>query len=92
MTIRHDARMRRTPITAIGPGGVVERDDVVAGEGPPPGLAGGPGVRGGKCCRFVVEAADEAAARAEVDDMCRRFLTNPVIEDATVTVDAGAAV
>ena len=27
---------------------------------------------------------------AEVDDMCRRFLTNPVIEDATVTVEAAA--
>ncbi|HEX6423151.1 MAG TPA: phosphoribosylformylglycinamidine synthase subunit PurS [Acidimicrobiales bacterium] len=56
------------------------------------GFDGVSGVRVGKCFRFVVEADDEAAARAEVDDMCRRFLTNPVIEDATVTVDAGAAV
>ena len=30
---------------------------------------------------------DEAAARAEVDDLCHRFLTNPVIEDATVIAD-----
>jgi len=48
------------------------------------------GVRVGKAFRFTVEAADEAAARAEVDDMCRRFLTNPVIEDATISVAAGA--
>jgi FdhD protein len=42
MTLRHDARMRRTRITAIGPGGVEERDDVVAGEEPLQILAAGP--------------------------------------------------
>ncbi len=50
-------------------------------------------VRVGKSIRFEVEAADESAARAEVDDLCQRFLTNPVIEDASVTLTpAGAAV
>ena len=44
-------------------------------------------VRVGKSIRFVIEAADEAAARAEVDDLCGRFLTNPVIEDSSVTVE-----
>jgi phosphoribosylformylglycinamidine synthase subunit PurS len=44
------------------------------------------GVRVGKAIRFTVEAADEAAARERVDDLCRRFLTNPVIEDAEVTI------
>jgi phosphoribosylformylglycinamidine synthase len=50
------------------------------------------GVRVGKSFRFDLEAPDEAAARAEVDDMCQRFLINPVIEDATVTVTAAASV
>ncbi|MFN8018686.1 MAG: phosphoribosylformylglycinamidine synthase subunit PurS [Acidimicrobiales bacterium] len=45
----------------------------------------------GKSIRFDLEAADEAAARTEVEDPCRRFLTNPVIEDATITVTAGAS-
>jgi phosphoribosylformylglycinamidine synthase len=45
-------------------------------------------VRVGKAIRFEVESVDEDAARAEVDDLCRRFLTNPVIEDATVTLTA----
>ena len=54
---------------------------------PAPGFDGVSGVRVGKAFRFTVEAADDATARAEVDDMCRRFLTNPVIEDATVTVE-----
>jgi phosphoribosylformylglycinamidine synthase len=41
----------------------------------------------GKAIRFTVEAADEQAARAQVDDLCERFLTNPVIEDAVVSVE-----
>ena len=48
------------------------------------GFDGIAGVRVGKSIRFEIEAADEAAARAEVDDLCRRFLTNPVIEDASI--------
>ena len=41
-------------------------------------------VRVGKSIRFRIEAA----ARQRVDDLCARFLTNPVIEDATVEVRA----
>ncbi|HUF83579.1 MAG TPA: phosphoribosylformylglycinamidine synthase subunit PurS [Acidimicrobiia bacterium] len=37
-------------------------------------------VRVGKSIRLVLDAADEAAARAQVDEMCRRLLANPVIE------------
>lgn len=57
------------------------------------GFAGVSDVRVGKSLRFVVESADEASARAEVDEMCARFLTNPVIEDATIDIVAavGAA-
>lgn len=43
-------------------------------------------VRVGKIIRFHLEAADEDAARAEATDMCQRFLTNPVIEDSTITI------
>jgi phosphoribosylformylglycinamidine synthase len=55
------------------------------------GFDGVRGVRVGKSIRFDVEAADEAAARSEVDDLCRRFLTNPVIEDATISLTAADA-
>jgi phosphoribosylformylglycinamidine synthase PurS subunit len=44
------------------------------------------GVRVGKAIRLSVDAADEPAAQALVEDLCARFLTNPVIEDATVSV------
>ena len=40
----------------------------------------------GKAIRLVVEAEDEAAARSRVDDVCGRYLTNPVIEDAVITL------
>lgn len=50
------------------------------------GFGGITGVRVGKCIRFTIHADDEAAARAEAADLCARFLTNPVIEDATVTL------
>ena len=55
------------------------------------GFDGVRGVRVGKSIRFDLEAADEASARAEVEDLTRRFLTNPVIEDATITLTAGAS-
>ena len=56
------------------------------------GFGGISGVRVGKCIRFTMDAADEAAARAEAEDLCARFLTNPVIEDATITLHEAAAV
>ena len=52
------------------------------------GFDGIDGVAVGKSIRFRIRSADEAAARAEVEDLCRRFLTNPVIEDAFVDLEA----
>ena len=49
------------------------------------------GVRVGKAIRFTVDAPDEQEALRLVDDLCNRFLTNPVIENATVSVAATAA-
>jgi phosphoribosylformylglycinamidine synthase len=48
------------------------------------------GVRTGKAIRFSIDAEEETIARARVDDLCRRFLTNPVIEQATVQVEAAS--
>jgi phosphoribosylformylglycinamidine synthase len=56
------------------------------------GFGGVRGVRVGKSIRFELDAADEASARDEVEDMCRRFLTNPVIEDAEIRLRAVEAV
>jgi phosphoribosylformylglycinamidine synthase len=44
------------------------------------------GVHIGKAIRLNVEADSEDAARARVEDLCTRFLTNPVIEDAVISI------
>ena len=49
------------------------------------------GVRTGKAIRFSIDAEGEPAARAQVEELCRRFLTNPVIEEASVTMLAAGA-
>jgi phosphoribosylformylglycinamidine synthase len=41
-------------------------------------------LRVGKVIEVEVEAADPAAAKARVEEMCRRLLANPVTEDFTV--------
>jgi phosphoribosylformylglycinamidine synthase subunit PurS len=45
------------------------------------GFAGVEEVRQGKYIEVDLAATDEAAARAEVDKMCRELLANTVIED-----------
>lgn len=45
-------------------------------------------VRVGKAIRLTIEADDEAGARGQVEELCKRFLTNPVIEDSVVTLEA----
>lgn len=55
------------------------------------GFEGVSGVRVGKSIRFQVESGDEADATATVSDLCDRFLTNPVIETADVTVSPAEA-
>jgi len=43
-------------------------------------------VRVGKHVRVRLEAADAAAARAELERMCGELLANPVLETFTVTL------
>jgi phosphoribosylformylglycinamidine synthase len=50
------------------------------------GFEGVEGVRVGKAIRLDVDASDEAAARAEIDELCRRLLANPVIEEADISI------
>jgi phosphoribosylformylglycinamidine synthase len=55
------------------------------------GFDGVRGVSVGKTIRFVLDSTDEVAARSEVEDLCSRFLSNPVIEDATASLTPSAA-
>jgi phosphoribosylformylglycinamidine synthase subunit PurS len=40
----------------------------------------------GKTIRLVVDAADAASARIQVEEMCERLLANPVIEAYELTI------
>ncbi len=44
-------------------------------------------VKVGKSIRLTVAAESEAAARAQVDEMCHRLLANPVIEAFSITLE-----
>ena len=42
----------------------------------------------GKAIRFEIDSTDEGSARGQVEELCKRFLTNPVIENASITISA----
>lgn len=50
------------------------------------GFDGVSGVGVGKSLRMRLDATDEAAALSQAEEMCARFLTNPVIEDSFISV------
>ena len=54
------------------------------------GFDGVSGVRVGKFIELQIDLADRTPAdqaRSEIDEMCRKLLANPIIEDYTFTVD-----
>ena len=40
----------------------------------------------GKAIRLTIDADSAESARARADELCQRFLTNPVIEEAVISV------
>lgn len=46
----------------------------------------------GKSIRLRLDAPDAASASAQVDEMCHRLLSNPVIEDFSVELTEAAEV
>jgi phosphoribosylformylglycinamidine synthase PurS subunit len=51
------------------------------------GFAGIGGVRQGKLIELDLAETDTAAARQQVEAMCRGLLANPVIEDYTIEIN-----
>jgi len=80
--MRFDVQVETRPRAGIADpeGSTIERSL------PALGFEGIHDVRVGKSFRFRVDADDEAAANELVQDVCARFLTNPVIEDSSITV------
>ncbi|MBA2325550.1 MAG: phosphoribosylformylglycinamidine synthase subunit PurS [Actinobacteria bacterium] len=76
MSVRFEARVEITHLPGIldPQGATIERAL------PALGYDNVSDVRVGKSIRLVLDADDEAAARDQVEEMCRRLLANPVIE------------
>ncbi len=52
------------------------------------GFAGASDVRQGKVIEFRLDDSNEAAARAKVEEMCRKLLANPVMENYSIELTA----
>jgi phosphoribosylformylglycinamidine synthase subunit PurS len=55
------------------------------------GFRGVSGVRIGKHISLELEVASPEDARSQIEEMSRRFLSNPVIEDFTYRIEDGSA-
>lgn len=55
---------------------------------PGQGFEGVTEVRVGKRIEFFVEAEDSATAQGLVEELCTRFLSNPIIEDFRFALEA----
>ncbi len=75
-------------LVRLKPGLLDPQGKAVEGALPAMGWTNVSDVRVGKHVELAVEADDEASARAQVEDMARRLLSNPVIEDYRVVSGA----
>jgi len=71
-------------LVSLKPGLLDPQGKAVEASLPAMGWTNVSGVRVGKHITLAVEAPDEAAAMAQVQDMAARVLSNPVIEDVEV--------
>jgi phosphoribosylformylglycinamidine synthase len=71
-------------LVRLRPGLLDPQGKAVEGSLPAMGWTNVSGVRVGRHVELTIEAEDEAAARGQVEEMARRLLSNPVIEDFQV--------
>jgi phosphoribosylformylglycinamidine synthase subunit PurS len=69
---------------SLKPGLLDPQGKAIEGSLPALGWSNVSDVRVGKYVRLIVDASDRDAAAAQVDEMSRRLLSNPVIEDAVI--------
>jgi phosphoribosylformylglycinamidine synthase len=69
---------------SLKPGLLDPQGKAIEGSLPALGWSNVSNVRVGKYVRLVVDASDREAATAQIGDMSRRLLSNPVIEDAVI--------
>ena len=78
------SRRRFEVLVSLKPGLLDPQGKAVEGALPALGWTNVSGVRVGKHVELIVEAEDEEAARAQVEELADRLLSNPVIEEYTI--------
>jgi phosphoribosylformylglycinamidine synthase len=73
-------------VVSLKPGLLDPQGKAVEGSLPAMGWNNVEGVRVGKVVELTLDAADEASARAQVETMAERLLSNPVIENFRILV------
>lgn len=74
--------MYRVSVYVTPKAGVVDPQGAVVERALPAlGHSGARNIRVGRYITLEVEGSDADKVRADVDDMCRRLLANPIIED-----------
>jgi phosphoribosylformylglycinamidine synthase len=76
-------------LVRLKPGLLDPQGKAVEGSLPALGWTNVSAVRVGKHVELTVEAPTEEAARAQVQEMARRLLSNPVIEDFQILAGTG---
>ena len=71
-------------LVRLRPGLLDPQGKAVEGSLPAMGWTNVSGVRVGRHVELTIEAEDESAARGQVEEMARRLLSNPVIEDFVI--------
>lgn len=77
-------------LVSLKPGLADPQGKAVEGSLPALGWSSVSNVRVGKHVRLDVEAVSESEAREQVEDVARRLLSNPVIEDFRILATEGA--
>ena len=75
-------------LVRLRPGLLDPQGKAVEGSLPAMGWTNVTGVRVGRHVALTIDAEDEATARAQVEEMARRLLSNPVIEDFVIVTAA----
>jgi len=75
-------------LVRLRPGLLDPQGKAVEGSLPAMGWTNVSGVRVGRHVELTIEAVDETAARTQVQEMARRLLSNPVIEDFVIVTAA----
>lgn len=79
----------RARITVILKSGVLDpQGKAIEGALAGLGFSGAHGVRQGKIIEMKLDESNETAARAQVEEMCKKLLANPVMENYSVELTA----